>query len=84
MFGFAYRLADHPGSVARAVAEQVAGKLATAPTTEPPTVDTDGVPQVASLDEVRALRNAARAKRYPAAKYGETKFVSVDELGTGV
>lgn len=32
-----------------------------------------------SPDEVRAMREAARRKRYPAASYGDIRHVSLDE-----
>lgn len=87
LFGFAWRLADHPGSVSRVVtqAAREQPRLGTEPTEAPQsTPDTGGLPQVSSLDEVRALRARLRARRYPAEKWGETRYVDVSELAKGV
>jgi hypothetical protein len=76
LFGLAVRLV-HYGGVVQAVAlaahRRERGAVSAAPTA--PVVPTDPTP-----DQVRAMRDAARRRKFDPSKYGEHKHVGLDEF----
>lgn len=61
---------------ARETTPQTEGKIEApqAPPAEEP------VPQDPTPEQIRVMRDAARRRRYPAAQYGETRYVSDQEI----
>lgn len=85
-----HRLENHPGSVASAkIRARLAAQVPAHPAVQDPAVALAEDPEEVSAvdptpEQIRAMWNAARAKKYPPAQYGEAQYVSADELSKGL